>query len=109
MRPSPSPKPWRRRACGSATSGSSTSGAGRWRVEVGIANAGWLPTYVSARAKKLNLVLPIVAELVGDGATVLGGPARLQLGQLEGASASRFTWPNDAIPRPRAGVVDGAG
>jgi hypothetical protein len=71
-------------------------GGGSWRVEVGVANAGWLPTYVSARAKKLNLVLPIVAELVGDGATVIGGPARLQLGQLEGASASRFTWPNDA-------------
>ena len=71
-------------------------GGGSWRVEVGIANTGWLPTYVSARAKKLNLVLPLVAELVGDGATVVGGPARLQLGQLEGASASRFTWPNDA-------------
>jgi Zinc carboxypeptidase len=71
-------------------------GGGTWRVEVGIANAGWLPTYVSARAKKLNLVLPIVTELLGDGATVIGGPARLQLGQLEGASASRFTWPTDA-------------
>jgi Zinc carboxypeptidase len=73
-------------------------GGGTWRVEVGIANAGWLPTYVSARAKKANLVLPVVAELRGDGATVVGGPARVQLGQLEGGSATRFTWPNDATP-----------
>ncbi len=73
-------------------------GSGMWRVEVGIANSGWLPTYVSARAKKENLVLPIVAEIGGDGVTVIGAPARVQLGQLEGRAATRFSRRNDATP-----------
>jgi hypothetical protein len=73
-------------------------GGGAWRIEVGIANTGWLPTYVSVRARKANLVLPLVAELGGAGITVVGGPARQQLGQLEGRSATRFTWPDDATP-----------
>ncbi len=71
-------------------------GTGLWRVEVGIANTGWLPTYVSARAKKQDLVRPIVAELTG--ASVVGGPARQQLGQLEGRAAARFTEWHDGTP-----------
>jgi hypothetical protein len=73
-------------------------GGGTWRVEVGIANTGWLPTPVSARAQKENLVLPIVAELQGPGATVVGGPARVQLGQLEGRAATRFSRGHDGTP-----------
>jgi hypothetical protein len=73
-------------------------GGGTWRVEVGVANTGWLPTYVSARAQKENQVLPIVAELQGIGATVVGGPARVQLGQLEGRAATRFTRAHDGTP-----------
>ena len=46
---------------------------------------------VGAGRRRPNLVRPIVAELAGDGVTVVGGPARLQLGQLEGASAMRFS------------------
>ena len=33
-------------------------GDGTWRVEVGIANTGWLPTYVTAWRAKRNLVAP---------------------------------------------------
>jgi hypothetical protein len=73
-------------------------GGGTWRVEVGVANTGWLPTYVSARARKENHVLPIVAELQGTGAAVVGGPARLQLGQLEGRAATRFSRRHDGTP-----------
>jgi Zinc carboxypeptidase len=73
-------------------------GAGTWRVEVGVANTGWLPTYVSARAQKENHVLPIVAELQGTGATVVGGPARVQLGQLEGRAMTRFSRGHDGTP-----------
>ncbi len=73
-------------------------GGGTWRVEVGIANTGWLPTSVSARAQKENQVLPIVAELQGTGATVVGGPARVQLGQLEGRAATRFSRGHDGTP-----------
>jgi Zinc carboxypeptidase len=73
-------------------------GDGMWRVEIGVANTGWLPTYVSARAQKENVVLPIAAELRGEGVTVVGGPARIQLGQLEGRSAGRFSRGNDGTP-----------
>jgi hypothetical protein len=71
-------------------------GADTWRVEVGLANTGWLPTEVSERAKKERLVRPIVATL--DGGEVVGGPTRLELGQLEGRVASRFAHWNDGTP-----------
>ncbi|MFV0307879.1 MAG: M14 family metallopeptidase [Desertimonas sp.] len=69
-----------------------------WRIEVGLANTGWLPTHVSERAKKESLVLPITAELAGDGVEVLGGPARRRVGQLEGRAAMRFSGANDGTP-----------
>ena len=72
-----------------------------WRVEVGVANTGWLPTYVSARAPKEQLVLPLVAEFGGDGVAVVDGPARRQLGQLEGRAAMRFTQRQRRHARPR--------
>ena len=65
-------------------------GGDTWRVEVGIANTGWLPTHISEKARKDRLVLPLVAEL--SGATVVGGPARLELGQLAGRLAQRFAY-----------------
>lgn len=73
-------------------------GARSWRVEAGIANTGWLPTDVSARARKHDMVLPLTATVAGDGVTVVGGPARLQLGQLDGRSALRFTDGHDGTP-----------
>ena len=74
------------------------AGDGVWRVELGVANTGWLPTYVSQRAKKESLVRPVVAEVSGDGVEVLGGPARQQVGQLEGRAATRFASMNDGTP-----------
>ena len=74
------------------------AGDGVWRVELGVANTGWLPTYVSQRAKKESLVRPIVAEVSGGGVEVLGGPARQQVGQLEGRAAMRFASMNDGTP-----------
>ena len=73
-------------------------GGSTWRVELGLANTGWLPTYVSARAKKEELVRPIVAELGGEAIRVIGGPARQQLGQLEGRAALRFSSMSDGTP-----------
>lgn len=73
-------------------------GEGAWRVEAGIANTGWLPTHVTARAAKEQLTRPIVAELSGDGIEVIGGPARVQLGQLAGRSAMRFSSWHDGTP-----------
>ena len=71
-------------------------GADTWRVELGIANTGWLPTDVTAHARKSHMVLPLVATV--EGADVLGGPARLELGQLEGRSSARFSGRNDGTP-----------
>lgn len=66
-------------------------GADTWRVEVGVANTGWLPTTVTARAEKEHLVRPIAVELdLPGGAEVVGGPNRQQLGQLEGRRAFRL-------------------
>ena len=56
-----------------------------WKVEAGIANTGWLPTDVTALARKQHLVTPLTVELSGDAIEVLDGPARRKLGQLEGA------------------------
>ena len=73
-------------------------GADTWRVEIGLANTGWLPTDVSQRARKEQLVKPIVVELTGDGVDVLDKPARREVGQLEGRAAMRFTLRNDGTP-----------
>ena len=73
-------------------------GGGTWRIEVGVANTGWLPTQVTERATKEHLVRPIVAEVTGDGVTVVGGPARVQLGQLAGHGSARFNAWGDGTP-----------
>jgi len=67
-----------------------------WRVEVGIANTGWLPTYVSEQGRKTGRVLPLTAELWG--AEVIGGPERRELGQLEGRATMRFSGAVDGTP-----------
>ena len=71
-------------------------GGDTWRVEVGIANTGWLPTYISEQGLKTGRVLPISATL--SGATVVGGPARIELGQLSGRLRARFDSCNDGTP-----------
>lgn len=55
-----------------------------WRVDVGIANAGWLPTHVSVQGRKKNLTLPIAVTI--DGAVPVGQPATVTAGQLAGGS-----------------------
>ena len=66
-------------------------GGGTWRIEVGIANTGWLPTHVSARGAKDHLARPIVAEVTGEGVTVVGGPARC-------SSVSSLVGPHSGSP-----------
>ena len=56
-----------------------------WRIAVGVANTGWLPTDVSVQARRKNLVLPVSVSI--DGAEPVDGPARIRLGQLEGRVA----------------------
>lgn len=61
-----------------------------WRIDVGVANSGWLPTSVTELAKKNDLVAPVVVEVSGDGFDVVGGPARQRVGQLAGTMAATF-------------------
>jgi hypothetical protein len=63
-------------------------GAGLWRVRVGVANAGWLPTDVSARARAAGLARPLCVELRGA-VPADGAPARARLGQLAGRADLR--------------------
>lgn len=68
------------------------------RVEVGIANTGWLPTDISRKARQDRLVLPLVAELTGATVTTPGG-ARQELGQLGGRLNMHFSeGKNDGTP-----------
>lgn len=73
-------------------------GDDRWRVEVGIANTGWLATDVTDHARKHGLVAASYAELGGDGVTVIGGPARQRFGTLDGRAALRFRAGHDGTP-----------
>lgn len=61
-----------------------------WRVEVGVANSGWLPTNVTDRATTNGIAKPVTAEITGDSVEVVDGPARRELGQLAGSSAVRL-------------------
>jgi len=74
-----------------------------FRVSAHIANTGWLPTQVTAKASKNDRVRPIVAELVvdpdaGERVQFVGAPARQEAGQLAGGSAARFSHGNDGTP-----------
>ena len=65
-------------------------GDGTWRVTVGVANTGFLPTTVTTHAAIHDLVRPIVADLEGPDVRVLDGSARRSLGQLSGSSSVRL-------------------
>ena len=78
-------------------------GDGTWRVTIGIANTGWLPTTVSTHARTHDLVRPIVAEVhaapaSGGPVDVFDGPARRTLGQLSGSSVARFANATEGTP-----------
>ena len=77
-------------------SSASAIGDNTWRVEIGVANTGYLPTYISDRARTGRLVRPIVATL--SGAAVIDGPSRRELGQLAGRSDATFRNGNDGTP-----------
>ena len=57
-------------------------GNGVYKVEIGIANTGWLGTEISEWAHKNKIVLPLTAEI--SGATLVEGAPRVKLGQLDG-------------------------
>ena len=65
-------------------------GSDVWRVRVGVANTGWLPTDVTQHARSMKLVLPVTIEIGASGGASSGvldlveGEARVRVGQLAG-------------------------
>jgi hypothetical protein len=79
-------------------------GDDNWRVQVGVANTGWLPTHVTARAAKNDIVRPIIVELIaapGSAIDLLGADTRQQAGQLSGSA-------NPHLARSSGGLGDRA-
>jgi murein tripeptide amidase MpaA len=67
-------------------------------VRLVLENSGWLPTNVSKKALEREAVRPIEVELdLPEGARLLAGEVRTELGQLEGRHLKRTTtwWGND--------------
>jgi murein tripeptide amidase MpaA len=56
-----------------------------WRIRVVVENAGYLPTNVTQQAVDRRVVLPLRGEIeIPDGAALVTGTARIDLGQLTG-------------------------
>ena len=57
-----------------------------WRVRVGVANTGWLPTDVTQHARSMKLVLPVTIEIGASSGAIdlVEGEARVRVGQLAG-------------------------
>ena len=71
-------------------------GPGVWKVRVVVENAGWLPTNVTEKAVERKAVRPLEAEIaLPDGAELVSGDQRVELGQLTGRAAK--TTPMDAL------------
>jgi hypothetical protein len=85
------------------------AGEGLWRVRLIVENSGWLPTNGSQKAVDQNAVGPVMAELVlPQGASIVEGPTRRPLGQLEGRTGQRSTatWWSYSIGTPDRAVAD---
>jgi len=77
-----------------------------WKIRVVVQNSGWLPSYVSKRALERKVVRGAIAEIaLPDGAELVSGKRREELGQLEG-KAYKHTgisfWPDYHVTDDRA-------
>ena len=62
-------------------------GEGDYRLNLVVENSGFLPTYTSQQAKKRKAVRPVRLELeLPQGARLVSGKRRVELGHLEGRS-----------------------
>ncbi len=63
-----------------------------WRVRFAVANAGWLPAYVTKRALERKIVRGVIFEIaLPDGASLVGGSPRIEGAQLEGHAPKTST------------------
>lgn len=62
-------------------------GPGLYKISAVVKNLGFLPTNITERAKKANIAKPVVIEiLLGDGAELIMGKKKSELGHIEGRS-----------------------
>ena len=85
---------------------SESLGGNAWKVRLVVQNAGWLPSYVSKRALERKIVRGVIAEIgLPEGAELLSGKLREEVGQLEG-KAYKHTgisfWPDYHVTDDRA-------
>ena len=84
------------------------AGDDTWRVRLIVQNTGWLPTYVTKMAIKRKLLRGVLAEIeLPDGARLLSGKPREELGELEGWAylhTGISFWPNKKATADRAHV-----
>jgi Predicted carboxypeptidase len=65
-------------------------GESSWLVRLAVENDGWLPTNVTEKAKEKKLVEPVQARIaLPEGARLVSGTERVELGQLSGRSRAR--------------------
>ena len=78
---------------------------GAHRLELVVENTGWLPTHVTQQAMEKKGVRPVEIELeLPDGARIVTGKPREEIGQLEGRSKERslYWWGDDRSTSERA-------
>lgn len=62
-------------------------GEGAYHVLAVVENSGFLPTYVAQRALQMKAVRPVRLEIdLPEGAALVGGNRKVEIGQLEGRS-----------------------
>ena len=65
-------------------------GGTTWMVRFSVENDGWMPTNVTEKAREKKLVEPAVARIaLPDGARLVSGSERVEIGQLTGRSRVR--------------------
>ncbi len=83
-------------------------GDGHWRIRLVVQNTGWLPSYVSKRALERKVVRGVIAQIsVPEGAALVQGKRREEIGQLEGKSTKHTGvsfWPDYNVTDDRAKI-----
>ena len=88
--------------------GAAAAGGGNYAITLVVQNTGYLPSYVSKRALDRKVVRGVVAEIaVPDGAELVHGKRRMELGQLEGRAYKHTGisfWPDYHVTDDRVKV-----
>lgn len=70
---------------------------GVYRVQANLANSGYLPTYTSRRAQAIKAVRPIIVTLdLPEGASLVSGELKQEIGHLEGRANNESLWTRSA-------------